>query len=104
MVKQYSVSFGSSDLVYLLISHGADVNNAKTILHFAAKSGNLNLVNWLIENKADIHAKTNSGETILHFAAESGNLNLVSLLIHNGTDINTKTDDGLTSTTLVHKI
>ncbi|WP_162180259.1 ankyrin repeat domain-containing protein, partial [Rickettsia felis] len=51
-----------------MIKNKADIhaktNSGETILHFAAESGNLNLVNWLIKNKADIHAKTNSGETI----------------------------------------
>jgi ankyrin repeat protein len=69
-----------------------------TPLHSAAKSGNLDLVKYLIEEKgADFNAPDNDGETPLHSAASWGTLDVLKYLIEEkGADFNTPDNDGET--------
>ncbi|WP_257294942.1 ankyrin repeat domain-containing protein [Endozoicomonas sp. YOMI1] len=59
-----------------LIQHGADVNvrdeEGFTPLHFAAKNGQLELFNHLLEKGADKYARTNSGQMVLEIARSNG--------------------------------
>ncbi|WP_349968545.1 ankyrin repeat domain-containing protein [Wolbachia endosymbiont of Armadillidium arcangelii] len=56
----------------------------KTPLHYAAKSGNLELVKYLVEEKgADVNARDMSNKTPIRYAAESGNLDLVKYFAGN---------------------
>jgi ankyrin repeat protein len=67
-----------------------------TPLHFAAKSGNLDLVKYLIEEKgADFNAPDNDGKIALHFAARWAKLDVVKYLIEEkGADFNAPDNDG----------
>ena len=60
----------------------------------AAVFGLKEIVGLLIEQKADVEAKTNNGETALHRAAESGHEAVVRLLLEKGADIDAKTNYG----------
>ena len=55
-------------------------------LHFAAKSGHIDVAKFLIEKKADINRKTQSSRTPLHLACEKGHINMVKLLLYMGAD------------------
>jgi len=55
-------------------------------LHFAAKSGHIEVAKYLIEKKADINRKTQSSQTSLHLACEKGHINMVKLLLYMGAD------------------
>jgi len=68
-----------------LIYKTSDMGYASA-LHFAAKSGHIEVAKYLIEKKADINRKTQSSRTPLHLACEKGQLNMVKLLLHLGAD------------------
>jgi len=55
-------------------------------LHFAAKSGHIDVAKYLIEQKADVNRKTQSSKTPLHLACEKGHINMVKLLLYMGAD------------------
>lgn len=55
-----------------------------TVLHWAAGSGNLELVQYLVDLDANIGAKDYEKKTPLHYAAQSGSLDTVIFLIRKG--------------------
>ena len=63
-----------------------------TALMFAASSGNLKMIEYLLEcEHIDVNIQNNSGTTALMFALRSGNIEVVKkLLQHKETDINLK--------------
>jgi Ankyrin repeats (many copies) len=67
--------------------HNADKDGRRG-LHRAASKGNLKLVKWLVEKKADINAKDHYGQTALHEAAYEGHLKIVRFLVENNADVN----------------
>jgi ankyrin repeat protein len=73
---------GRLDLLQLLCSGSEDVNfggaNGFTALHYAVKSGSLEMVRFLVEDcKADILAEDDNNQTPLELA----------LLLHEGQDL-----------------
>ncbi|MCI0471538.1 MAG: ankyrin repeat domain-containing protein [Candidatus Aminicenantes bacterium] len=75
LAKNYS-------LVEARITDGEDSSmNGKTALHIAAEFGHKNITALLLENKANINAKTSLGFTPLHFAAMQGKKEVAELLI-----------------------
>lgn len=100
---------GSSDVVKLLLSNGADVNHknhrGSSSLHIAcflasptSSNGDdddqhLKTAAVLLNNdKIDVDAKDISGYTPLHIAAQRGCNDMVKLLIDNGASLTAKTD------------
>ena len=69
----------------------AYVGDGRTALHQAATSGNLLVLNNLIENGAQVNEVNAIGETPLHFAARFGKLEVLKILIANGADVEAKT-------------
>ncbi|MFP3033890.1 MAG: ankyrin repeat domain-containing protein, partial [Wolbachia sp.] len=74
-----------------------DVNH-KTILgftplNFVSQQGNLDIVNTLIANGADLGTKTDKLNTPLHLAAENGHLDIVNVFIEKGLDVNAANND-----------
>ena len=67
-----------------------------TPLHYAAEYGHLSIVEYLVNQKADINAKDENDHTPLHFAAENGHLSVVEYLINQKVDINAKNKIGET--------
>ena len=65
-----------------------------TALMFAASSGNLKMIEYLLEcEHIDVNIQNNSGTTALMFALRSGNIKVVEqLLQHKGIDINLKNE------------
>jgi len=62
----------------------------RTPLHYAARYGHLSVVEYLVNQKADINAKDGDDYTPLHFSAENGHLSVVEYLINQKADINSK--------------
>ena len=69
-----------------------------TALHFAAQNGDKAVVQFLIENGADIKAQeTVFSRSALHFAAETGDLDTVKYLAEHGADLLDKDSFGATA-------
>lgn len=83
---------GELDLVKLLISEGANVNEANefgdTPLGTACYFGHSEIARLLIVNKADIHAADDGGITVLHNACSNGDIEIIRLLLAKGAEIN----------------
>jgi len=62
-----------------------------TPLHFSSIYGHLSVVEYLINQKADINAKNIDDQTPLHYAAYNGHLSVVEYLVNQKADINSKT-------------
>jgi len=61
-----------------------------TPLHLAAENGHLSVVEYLINQKADIIVKGDFDRTPLHFAAKNGHLRVVEYLVNQKADIDSK--------------
>ncbi|CAK1603147.1 unnamed protein product [Parnassius mnemosyne] len=76
-------------------------NAGYTPLHYAARSGHVNICNILLQNGADINAETRSGKaTPLHKAAAAGKATTLKFLIQSGACIDKQDIDGQT---VLHK-
>ena len=81
------------DIVRILRGYKADFNQANaggsTALHIACGfSKNKELMNYLVENGADVDKVTSNRYTILHFAAQFGNISGMEFSISRGVDVN----------------
>lgn len=63
---------------------------------YAVEKDHIDILQLLIDNGADIEARTLGGETALVLACRYLNTDTVELLIENGADINAKTSEGQT--------
>ena len=69
-------------------SNDAANTDGMTALHFAAQNGDTEVVKYLIENGADIHAQdTILSRSAIHFAAENGNLDCVKYIAEQKGDL-----------------
>ena len=67
-----------------------------TALGHAAKHGHNEIAELLIENGADVSAKSLKGLTPLHYAAANGHKEIAGLLIEKGADVKAKDEGGKT--------
>ena len=107
MIASY---YGYADLVNALIKNNADVNlknqrNYTALLYATdiwARQGigiddsNFNIVELLVNAKADVNAVNNYGWSPLFFAADNSNSDVVTFLVDNGANINLISDEGIT--------
>jgi ankyrin repeat protein len=82
------------------LEYGADINienlYGETAIFKTCKSGNKDLVEYLVEHGADINKEEKwYGETPLFYACKSGNKDLVEYLVEHGEDINKEDENGL---------
>lgn len=63
-------------------------------LHQRVEDTQVDVVHLLIDNGADVGARTDTGSTALHLAAKGKKTSLVELLIHSGANVNAKRNDG----------
>lgn len=71
-----------------LIKAGADIElGASTPLMEAAQEGHLDLVRYLLESAADVHAQTQTGDTALTYACENGHTDVADFLLQFGADL-----------------
>ena len=79
-------------MVNHLIEHGADVNNKGglegTPLHYAVKSGPLEINKCLVQHGADVSHKTILRNTPLHKSIQDGSIQIAKYLVEHGADVN----------------
>lgn len=103
--KQLLEAAKKEDLVNMkrCVELGADVNTVDLemtlihswhVLHFVAGKGNLQCVQFLIENGANVDAREGDRWTPLHLAAKSGYFRCVEYLVRQGADVHAKTNIG----------
>jgi ankyrin repeat protein len=118
-VVYYAVSCGQTDLLKLLIAHGAETNitfidkgfreySEVTYLMKAAGNGHTEVVRILIENGAKVNKVNSQGFSAIHYASTKGSLvgtvqgkegdfvNTINLLIESGADVNAKNRENKT--------
>lgn len=84
-----AVMWGHKEAVDVFLAAGADVRvlkNGSNLLHFAAKSGNPEIVKALLDKKVDANKINNAGESPLLLAANGGYTEIVRLLLDHGAD------------------
>lgn len=84
------------NLVVLLTKRGAFAVE-QTPLHFAAKAGQLEVAQFLVDNGADVNARTHHDETPLMEAVDHGHDAVAELLLKNKADVNAVTVSGKTA-------
>ena len=96
---------GKPDIVRLLIGAGANVNQAEqrhgdTPLMRSAQNGHREVVQLLLQARAEVNAANKRGETALSMAATNDHSQVVELLLAAGADAGIK--DRLGATALMH--
>ena len=105
-VLLWAAATGKERMIHLLLTRSpgakanvhATNNRGKTALHLAAesKTERLALVEILLDNDANVSARSDGGWTPLLNAAERGHANIVSLLLRSGANVNAATSSGMT--------
>ncbi|KAJ6151927.1 hypothetical protein N7497_006246 [Penicillium chrysogenum] len=94
----------SSKVVYLLMERGVPPNiqdfSGKIALHLAVSSRNSETVTILLNNRANINAKTNDGETPIGLSLQTGDDHLRDLLIRYGATNPSNTERSVESRSL----
>ena len=89
---------GLTDVCAKLIARGADVNKTGwTPLHYAATTGQVTVIDLLLQNHAYIDAESPNGSTPLMMAAHYGSTESVQQLLSAGADPLLKNEKGLTA-------
>lgn len=89
---------GYFPLVKKLVENDADVNKPGwTPLHYAASTGQVQVIEFLLEQSAYIDAESPNGTTPLMMAAMYGSPEAVKVLIQAGADLNIKNQLGMTA-------
>ncbi len=104
----HAAYYGCTNIVRLLINHGADINisnyNYKnTALMYAVEKGHKDIVELLIASGADVNAKNNNCDTALIWAVQKGYIDIVEMLIAAGADTTAKDEYGY-NTALMYAI
>ena len=91
-----------SDIVTILLQHGADVNKksgdrGNTALMDATVSGNLEIVRELLDAGADINCKSKNGQTALMLAVGEGKTTISEELINRGADLSITDNLGMSA-------
>ena len=82
-----------------------DKKDAKnwTPLYYAVSEGHIEIVNYLLSNKADVTVKTDQGWNVYHLAANKGHLQILqALVMHNNDYVNDV--DNKNCTSLYHAV
>ena len=84
------------EILDLMLQNGCDINveswNKVTPLHMAARCKNVKNAKVLIQNRANVNAKTwDQDSTPLHEVAINGNFKIAELLLQNGAEVDAET-------------
>lgn len=100
---QCAMSESNLEFCQLLLSHGANPNNAgfgDPIMGIAAGNGDFEIVKLLIEKGADVDAVSELGWTALHKAAENDRREVQTYLLDRGADVDIQSQSGHTAISL----
>ena len=92
----YAASFGLHDIAaYLIDEHLQDINaldryRKETPLHAASREGHAVVAQLLLENGADVMAKSEHESTPLHLASIYGRVEVAQVLLKNGAEVDAK--------------
>ena len=97
----YIIENKNKNLLIFLVEHGVDLDkivyeNDEIALFDACRSGNKELVEYLLKNGTYINKENKNGITPLLYSCISGNKELVEYLLKNGADINKENKNGIT--------
>jgi uncharacterized protein len=95
---------GNVDVVKLLLAHSANVNaqestRGQNALMWAIAKNHPQVAKVLIDNHADVKARSKAQFTALLFAAQQGNLESARVLLTAGADVNDSAPDGIAGDT-----
>ena len=98
---------GEVETLKLLLAQGGDARAVDdtykmTALHFACIKGQTECAQMLIENYADVNARTTHERTPLHEATMYRHLGCTRLMVEAGGDMDAEDDNGLTPRILAH--
>ncbi len=81
---------------HLINEYGADCYDPdkRTFLIKASSKGNVDVLNFMIENGADVNFQDRIGYSALHFSAQNKFPEITTILIDNGADIDIKDSYG----------
>ncbi|XP_006817520.1 ankyrin repeat and KH domain-containing protein 1-like [Saccoglossus kowalevskii] len=92
-----SSSAGHTDIIRLLLAHGADINaqssTGNTPLMYTCNGGHEDAVKVLLENGANLEDVNENGHTPLMEAASAGHLGVAKILIEKGALINAHSNE-----------
>lgn len=95
---------GNKPAVVALLAKGAEVNRPGwTPLHYAAASGNNEIVQMLLDRSAYIDAESPNKTTPIMMAARGGHIMTVKLLLDEGADATLKNELGMTAIDFAEK-
>lgn len=92
--------------IVLLLQEGAEIHcpnpsiNDETTFHAAARLGSVELLKFLIANKANPHARSKEGHHALHIVTRYGKKEALNFLLKNIPQLNCNVQDGLGITPL----
>lgn len=91
------------EIALMLMKAGSRVDDAartrlqgSTMLHLAAKSGDLRIVREIIKRGGDVNEIDSAGQTPLHIAAQLGHVQVAEQLVRDGAKVNLRDRKGAT--------
>ena len=78
--------------------------DGRTLLINACFYNRIEIVKFLVSQKANVNSKDKIGNTPLHAAAQEGNIEIIEILLKNGANINEKNNFGNSPLMVVRKI
>ena len=85
----FALKGGNMKLIQLFLQYGCTIQDKDNCILQAAKSGNINLIKWLIRNEGcSLNARNTDGTSCLLYAIKKGEIDLVKWLLRNGCSLN----------------
>lgn len=104
-ILSIALTYKNFEIIELLLQKGANANKqslnhwynpANAPLHDAVGAQRIDIIQLLLDHRADINIIDDEGKTPLHHAALYGNINIIKLLLNKGANPNIINDEGLT--------
>ena len=87
-----AADLGNNTVVMEGVRRGMDVDSCDeaglSLLMRASREGNIELVDFLLHNRANVRARTSWGDTAILLASQKGHTNVIARLIEGGAEVN----------------